>query len=452
MVTYYGDDFTGSTDVMEALSLGGVPTVLFLDAPTPEQVQNEFGWAKAVGIAGTSRAMSPDEMTAELTPAFQALERLGAPLVHYKICSTFDSSPTVGSIGHAAEIGWQVFNPPVIPLVVGAPRLKRYLVFGNLFATIGDTTHRLDRHPVMQQHPITPMGEADLRLHLAEQTDMPIGSIDVLQLEGQSQAALRSTFDDLVADGKRIVMLDTINDAHLQQVGGLIWSRTGGKPVFVVGSSGLEYALALHWQAEGMVAEPEPFPDAGEAGQLLVMSGSAAQFTNTQIQYALDRGYAAMALNTPRLADPATEADEREHTVKQALHHLSTGKNLVIYATRGTDDPIIEQTRQQLASAGLDPATAGNRVAQQQGIILRELVERTDLKRVCVAGGDTSGFAAKQLGIYALEMVMPIAPGGPLCRARSSKPRFEGLEISLKGGQVGKDNYFHLIQRGSTKL
>jgi uncharacterized protein YgbK (DUF1537 family) len=82
-------------------------------------------------------------------------------------------------------------------------------------------------------------------------------------------------------------------------------------------------------------------------------------------------------------------------------------------------------------------------------LILRELVEQTDLKRVCVAGGDTCGYSAKQLNIYALEMVIPIAPGAPLCRAHSELTRFSGIEISLKGGQNGTPAYFVQILNGN---
>ena len=157
LLTFYGDDFTGSADAMEALALGGVPTALFLEPPRPEQLAGRFAHLRALGLAGVSRSMSPEEMDRELPPLFEALKRLGAPLVHYKVCSTFDSSPTVGSIGHAIDIGCALFDPPFVPLAVGVPVLKRYVVFGHHFATVGEQTFRLDRHPSMSRHPFTPM-------------------------------------------------------------------------------------------------------------------------------------------------------------------------------------------------------------------------------------------------------------------------------------------------------
>ncbi|MCA1686456.1 MAG: four-carbon acid sugar kinase family protein, partial [Planctomycetia bacterium] len=170
LLTFYGDDFTGSTDAMEALARSGVRAALFLDAPGPGQLTGRFAGLKAVGVAGMARSMSPGQMDTALPPVFERLGRLGAKLLHYKVCSTFDSSPEVGSIGRAIDIGRRTFASPFVPLVVGAPALRRYCLFGNLFATAGGETFRLDRHPTMRCHPVTPMAEADLRAHLARQT------------------------------------------------------------------------------------------------------------------------------------------------------------------------------------------------------------------------------------------------------------------------------------------
>ncbi|NJL57731.1 four-carbon acid sugar kinase family protein, partial [bacterium] len=266
LITFYGDDFTGSTDVMESLEIGGVPTVLFLWPPTPEQ-RARFSQVQALGVAGVSRTMNPAQMDAELRPVFEALRDLGAPFVHYKVCSTFDSSPQVGSIGHAIDIGWEVFNPPVVPLVVGAPPLNRFVAFGNLFARIKGVTYRLDRHPTMSKHPITPMTESDLRLHLGQQTSKTIGLIDLLQM-AEGDDALDATYAALMAAGTQIVLFDTLDQAHLLQIGRKLWSLRGEQPVFIAGSSGLEYALTGYWQAAGLIAPPEPLPSPGAVDQI----------------------------------------------------------------------------------------------------------------------------------------------------------------------------------------
>jgi uncharacterized protein YgbK (DUF1537 family) len=182
-LSFYGDDFTGSTDALESLALAGLRTMLFTSVPTPVQLA-EHRDLDAFGVAGMTRAMGPQEMERELRPALVALRELGAPNVHYKVCSTFDSSPTVGSIGRVIDIAWEIFEPRFVPMLVGAPALGRYCIFGNLFARCGTESepYRLDRHPSMSRHPVTPMNEADLRVHLCKQTSKSIGLFDIVQL------------------------------------------------------------------------------------------------------------------------------------------------------------------------------------------------------------------------------------------------------------------------------
>ena len=447
LLSFYGDDFTGSTDVMESLVLGGVPTVLFLEPPSPAFIAEYFPQARAVGVAGVSRSMSPAQMDAELPEQFSALKSLGAPLFHYKICSTFDSAPHIGSIGHATEIGWRIFDPPVVPLMVGAPALKRYVSFGNLFATVGETTYRIDRHPTMSKHPITPMHESDLRRHLAEQTTRRIGLMDILDLAG-SDEQIAGRFAALRAEGCDLVLFDTLDAAHLQKIGRLIWSLRGPQPIFAVASSGLEYALTAYWQAAGLVDAPAPLVEPGPVDQLLVVSGSAAPQTAAQIAWALDNGFAGIRLDSAAMIDPAAADAYRETLTDQASELLARGANVLMYSAAGPDDPAIASTRQRMNDLGLDPQSVGARLGAEQGRLLRGLLERHDLGRVCVAGGDTCGHASRQLGLFALEIVMPVAPGSPLCVARSHEARFDGLQISLKAGQVGRPDYFGSILAG----
>lgn len=446
LITFYGDDFTGSTDTMEQLVLGGVPAVLFLDIPTQEQL-DQFPDVRGIGIAGVSRTMSPAQMDEELPPKFEALKALGAPVFHYKICSTFDSSPTVGSIGYATDIGWKVFDPPIVPLVVGAPFLRRYVAFSNLFARVGDVTYRLDRHPTMSKHPITPMKEADLRVHLAEQTDRKIDALNIWHME-RSDTEIAEYFQGLIDNSVEIVVMDAIDSNHLHITGRLIWAQTGEKPVFIVGSSGVELALALHWQHSGMVDKPTPIESPGEVDQLVVMSGSASPGNAAQIDYALNEGFHGMRLNTVRLVNPDTANAEREATIQAALEIINKGQSVLLYSAHGPDDPAIAETKAEMERVGLDPKTIGHQLGSQQGQILKAILQKSGLKRACVAGGDTCGYASLQMGIFALQVLMPIAPGAPLCVASSNDQQFDGLQISLKGGQNGKDDYFVAIQKG----
>ena len=217
LLGFYGDDFTGSTDAMESLARAGLRTVLFNRPPSREQLAR-YPDLRAFGVAGTTRAMPPDEMERELRPAFAAMRDAGAPIVHYKVCSTFDSSPTIGNIGRAIDVGTDVFGIAVVPVVVGAPSLGRYCVFGNLFVRNATDPEpiRIDRHPSMGRHPTTPMDEADLRLHLAKQTSKSIGLIDVLQLASRGGGGKPRTA------GSEIVLIDLLDDSQLATVGRLI--------------------------------------------------------------------------------------------------------------------------------------------------------------------------------------------------------------------------------------
>ncbi|MDX1991205.1 MAG: four-carbon acid sugar kinase family protein [bacterium] len=449
LMTFYGDDFTGSTDAMEALVLGGVPAVLFLEPPSAEFVAQHFPTVRAVGVAGLSRSMTPAQMDEHLPGVFHSLHALNAPLFHYKICSTFDSSPTVGSIGHAIELGWPIFQPSVIPLMVGAPALKRYVAFGNLFATIGDETYRLDRHPTMSRHPITPMHESDLRLHLGQQTMRTIGLMDVRHLA--DEATLSQRFAGLIEDGCEIILFDTMDESHLPKIGRLVWEMRDPGTIFTVASSGIEYALTAYWKQAGVIEPPVPPVSPGAVEQLIVISGSASPQTSTQIKWALANGFYGIRLDSAALIDPATADQARQAAFADALQALSSGRNVLLYSTIGSTDPAIQTTNERMAALGFDPKQIGSRLGAQQGILLRELLEKTGLRRACVAGGDTCGHATHQLGVYALEYMMPIAPGSPLCRARSHNPAFDGLEISLKAGQVGKPDYFHSILLGEVR-
>lgn len=447
LLAFYGDDFTGSTDALEALTIGGIPTILFLEPPDPETLSKEFPDVRAIGVAGISRSMSPEQMEAELRPTFKALKALGAPFYHYKVCSTFDSSPQIGNIGRAIDIGSEVFESPVVPLMVGAPALRRYVTFGNLFATVKDTTFRIDRHPTMSKHPITPMDEGDLRVHLAKQTQKSIGLIDLLSLN-QGYDVAKQQLGQLLDDGTEAILFDTIDNNHVKLVGELIGSLRGQTPIFIAGSSGVEYALTAYWRSIGLADKIINLETPAPVEQIIVMSGSASPVTKEQIEWAIQHGFEAIRLNTPQLVDDNTADAECDAIVRQALAILQEGKNLVLYSALGPDDPAIRGTAGRLQAISIDPTMAGERLGIQQGKIFRRLLENTRIRRVCVAGGDTCGHTIQQLNIYALKVIAPLAPGSPLCRLSSHDALFNGLEIALKGGQVGQADFFSRIQSG----
>ena len=396
LLSFYGDDFTGSTDAMESLARGGVRTVLFAKPPTPQMLAKYDG-LRAFGVAGTTRAMPPNEMERALRPAFAAMRACGAPIVHYKVCSTFDSSPTVGSIGRAIDVGADVFASRTVPVVVGAPALGRYCVFGHLFVrNAADAAPvRIDRHPSMSRHPTTPMNEADLRLHLAKQTGKTIGLIDVV--------ALRAGHRDLADANAEVVLIDLLDEADLPDAGRLIVSTA-----FVVGSSGVESALMAHWGRSTAVFAP-----VGPAEPTLAVCGSCSPVSAAQVDWAMADGFLAVA---------AGAADARG----EVICGLRNRRSVVIH-------------------------TRDRRPGEELGVLVRDVMEAARPRRVLVAGGDTSGQVARALDIESLEMIGELTRGSPLCRAAAPGSPADGVEITFKGGQIGAVDFFGSVKKGTAR-
>ncbi|WP_224450370.1 four-carbon acid sugar kinase family protein [Haloprofundus salilacus] len=449
LLAFYGDDITGSTDAMDALSRAGIETVLFLDPPERSMVKREFGDAQAVGVAGTSRSMTPAEMDEALPSVFEQLAKLPVPIVHYKVCSTFDSAPEIGSIGRAIDAAADAFETESVPVVPAAPALGRYVVFGNMFAADEDGVYRLDRHPTMSEHPVTPMDESDLCRHLAEQTDRSMGLVDVLGLQADPEASLA----DVREDDPSIVFFDTLNEDQQATVGRLVWeeyAEATESTAFAVGSSGFEYAMTEYWATAGIADETPAFETLDPVDRLLVVSGSASPVTKTQIETALAAGFTGVRIDTAAVVDPATD-DERERVRDEVLSALRSGDSVVAYTALGPGDDAVAETKARADELTDAPQDVGRYIGRQQGELLRELLEAEPLDRVCVAGGDTCGYVTPHLDVYALRSRFPLAPGSPICTAHATTERFDGLEIALKSGQLGGPNFFVRSRDGASE-
>ncbi len=432
-LVYYGDDFTGSTDALEFLTRAGLRTALFIAPPTADQLRRHGG-LDAIGVAGLTRSLAPEAMERELRPAFIALRALGAAHAHYKVCSTFDSSPAIGSIGRAIEIGAEVFGSRFVPLVVGAPPLGRHCVFGNLFARMGigsaGAIHRLDRHPSMSKHPSTPANESDLRLHLARQTAKPIGLVDILAVAAEDEAVTRHALERELESGAEIVLFDVLHERELARIGALIDAdaATGDRPLFSAGSSAIEMALGAHWQAQGRFNPPASFSEPVPDGPLLVVSGSCSPTTDRQIGRALAKGFVEMPLDAAKLASSSTDRQATD----RVIDHLRAGRHVIVHTSRGLVDATLATIQDRTAEL----------FGRALGLLAREAIAQVGIKRLVVAGGDTSSHAARALGIEAVEMIAPLSPGAPWCRAFAPGSPADGIAVNFKGGQVGAEDYF----------
>ena len=436
-LAYYGDDFTGSTDALEFLSRAGVKTALFIEPPTPRQLAN-YPDLEAIGVAGLTRSMPPDAMETTLRSAFEELRQLNTRHVHYKVCSTFDSSPTMGSIGRAIDVGKAIFANAFIPLLVAAPLLGRFCLFGNLFARMGigsnGQIYRLDRHPSMSKHPVTPANESDLRLHLAKQTTQKVGLLDILQIT-RPQVEIQQTIAALVQDGAEVVLMDAVYADQLLALGEIMdHYAESGKPLFSVGSSGVEMALGHFWEQSGTVQPVTNWSNPGKASPLLVVSGSCSPVTSGQIAWAKANGFTEIILDTQPLMDNSAISSVVSNYQQQAIALLRQEQSVIVH-TNGSESAPTQPLPAEISGTAL-------------GLLARVVVQETGIKRVVVAGGDTSSHAARAMGIESVEMIAPLSPGAPLCRASAPNSPLDGVEVNFKGGQVGSPNYFGVLRQG----
>ena len=440
LVAWYGDDYTGSAACMEVLTFAGLPSVLFLDPPTPEQAQR-FSDMRGIGLAGTARSQTPAWMDKELPGVFAWLKSNDAQINHFKICSTLDSSPLVGSIGRAADVAALVFNG-WMPVYPAAPPIRRYQAFGTLFAASPSGVARLDRHEVMSKHPVTPMSEADVRRVLALQTECPLGLISIEDLQDADTAA--EALQRELATGRKLIAVDTVSAADLAQVGALLWENRSSE-MLAVGSQGVEYALIAYWRHQGLIDAAPAFPSAGRAKQMVAISGSASALTADQINHASAHGFETVALDAAAcLREPSAIAS----TAFAAIDALSVGQDVLIYTAKGPLDPALAEFRAASDRCGLSAEAANHELGAILGLLLADLLSKTKIKRAAISGGDTSGHAARQLGIYALTALAPTVPGAALCLAHAQDDWQNGLQLALKGGQMGSLDYFDWIRRG----
>jgi len=412
---WYGDDLTGASDTLATWAERGYRALLFLREPTAAQLA-AAGPLDVIGLAGATRSMSPAAAAAELDRAGRWLAALGVQLLHYKCCSTFDSALHVGSIGAAVTALRRHFPNAFVPIVGGQPNLGRYCLFGTLFAAArsGGVVHRIDRHPTMSIHPVTPMREADLRRHLAAQGLERIELIDyrsyeTVQVDGILDACLQSRPD--------AVLLDVARESDLQIIGHLIEDRLSNGPMLAVGPSSVAQALAAagagRTDAVG-VSRPRR-----RDGAVLALVGSLSPVTRAQVDAA--SSYHRIDLDPARLvADPGYG----QQICQRALAHLASGHVMLV-----TDAAREERTRM-------------NHVAVGTGQLLRAVLSETRVARLVVAGGDTSGHAVAALDIWGLSYWSSFVPGAPLCRVHSDTPGLDGLGIILKGGQMGPVDVF----------
>lgn len=413
---WYGDDFTGATDTLSTWAERGYRALLFLRVPTAAQLA-AAGPLDAIGIAGATRSMAPAQATTELDEAGRFFAGQRVDLLHYKCCSTFDSAPHVGSIGAAVRALAPHFPNSLVPIIGGQPNLDRYCLFGTLFAAAGTggAVHRIDRHPTMSVHPVTPMGEADLRRHLAAQGLAQIELIDYRSYEDEQADASVTACLERKADA---VLFDVSCVADLPVIGRMIAARMASAPMLAVGPSSIAQVLAAADDRSKIASSKVPIR---AHGPILALVGSLSPVTRAQVAAA--SGYQRIDVDPGLLVDDAGYADALRERAVRAL----PGGNVMLVTARPCGVP-----------------GRAEQAAVATGKLLCAIMSDATAPRIVVAGGDTSSHAVAALDMWGLSYRAPLVPGAPLCRIHSDNARLDGLDIVLKGGQMGPVDFFDM--------
>jgi uncharacterized protein YgbK (DUF1537 family) len=320
------------------------------------------------------------------------------------------------------------FPNPLLPILGGQPNIGRYCLFSHLFASAGSggAVHRLDRHPTMSVHPVTPMLEADLRRHLHAQGLNDIAAIHYPAYEAGPDR-MAALLDGMLRNAPPAILMDVARQADLAAIGRVLWAQAQLMPVLAVGPSSVAQSLAAVWSAG---PAPRPGPLAPAEGPVFVMVGSLSPVSRAQ------------ADASPSYAHVEIDADDMQahgraatSVLERVVSLLRSGRSVMLRTARPTGGSVVPEQALAIARASAD--------------LLRRVLREMPLRRIGIAGGDTSSHAALALDIWGLAYRRSLAPGVTLCALRSDARDLDGVEIMLKGGQMGPPALFETLVHGT---
>jgi uncharacterized protein YgbK (DUF1537 family) len=406
------DDFTGATDLCSMLVRGGMRTVQLIGVPGASDPIPE---ADAVVVALKSRTAPVKQAVTESIAALNWLKAGGAKQFFFKYCSTFDSTDQ-GNIGPVADALIDALGCGFALACPAFPTNSRTVYLGYLFA--GGV---LLNESGMENHPLTPMTDANLVRVLSRQTDGTVGLVPFSTVE-QGPVAIRRMMIGLKEQGRRYAIVDAVTDTHLLAIG-----EAAEHHALITGGSGVALGLPANFRRAGLLREagdPAALPPV--SGHTAVLSGSCSRATLMQLGRAREHVpvFELDPLSTPDAAGLATGA------LAWAEGKLGAAP-IVIAASAPPEKVAAVQARFGRDAAGVLIEDAMARIAA-------ELVAR-GVRRMVVAGGETSGAAVARLGVRSLRIGPEIDPGVPWTLAEGSGPP---LMLALKSGNFGAPDFF----------
>ncbi|MEG5264348.1 3-oxo-tetronate kinase [Pseudomonas sp. JDS28PS106] len=404
------DDFTGATDLANMLVRGGMRTVQSIGIPTAEMAAGLD--ADAIVIALKSRTTPTAEAVEESLAALEWLRERGCEQIFFKYCSTFDST-AAGNIGQVSEALLEKLGGNFTVACPAFPENGRTIFRGHLF--VGD---QLLNESGMQNHPLTPMTDANLIRVLQAQTSKKVG---LLRYDTVAQGAdkVREKIAELRAEGVGMAIADALSDADLYTLG----EACADLPL-LTGGSGLALGLPGNFRKAGKLRDIDAAQRIEISGGEVVLAGSASVATNGQVAAWLEAGRPALRINPLDLA-------AGKPVVEQAIAFArDAGQTVLIYATSTPDE--VKAVQKEL---GVE--RSGAMVEEALGQIAKGLLN-AGVRRFVVAGGETSGAVVQALGVQLLQIGAQIDPGVPATVSSGAQP----LALALKSGNFGARDFF----------
>jgi len=406
------DDLTGATDLANTLARRGMSVVQTIGAPAPGDPVPE---AEAIVVALKSRTIPAQEAVALSLAACRWLKQAGARQFYFKYCSTFDSTDQ-GNIGPVADALAAELGAGLTTVCPAFPETGRTIYLGHLF--VGRDL--LSDSP-MRNHPLTPMRDANLVRVLSRQTRAKVDLIPVETVR-HGPTAVSAALDSLTRKSVRYAVVDAIEDNDL-----MILGAASAEMKLITGGSGAAIGLPENFRRAGLIPARHavaPLPEVGGLGA--VLAGSSSQATLGQV--------AAMRARHPALAlEPLKLAENPARGVAEALDwakpKLAAGP-ILIHAGAAPKEVAAVQ-------AALGRERAGALIEDALAEIAKGLVA-AGVRRLVVAGGETSGAVVQGLGVKALQIGPQIDPGVPACLSIGTPH----LALALKSGNFGMEDFF----------
>ena len=407
------DDYTGASDLANTLTRQGLRTVQTIGVPSDDLALPEVD---AVVVSLKSRSIEAEIAVTRSRAAEKWLRGRGAGHVLFKICSTFDSTDA-GNIGPVMDALRSDSGDAIVLVTPAFPETGRTVYQGNLF--VGAVP--LNESP-LKDHPLNPMHDSNLVRVLARQSRTKVGLVDLATLS-RGADAVRSRLADLAGKGIGAAIIDAVFDRDLETIGGVALDHR-----LSVGASGIGLGFARALVASGKVKSAAgAVSRAPVGGPAACLAGSCSQATLAQVANA-ENTMAVLHLDPEQIiAGPA----EAQRALVWASARLTDGPILI--ASSSTPDQVAAlQSRH-----GRD--AAGHAIEQAMADIAEGLV-RTGVRRLVVAGGETSGAVVDRLRIPGFLVGEEIAAGVPVLRAVGAD-KGEML-LALKSGNFGGTEFF----------